>query len=323
MIAAAQWTGRLSCVAGFVAWSFWIGWRLTSSSFGLTSSIVLVLEAAAFLVSVITSAALWSLPERRDPHEKPELLPDTYARLLGLDGLESMDTRCADDAGEVARARRGLQMLDPRVSRTGCAVTLRRRLATTAWALVAVEGIRRMLFVGLLAAVLLTGRSPFALPDWSVVASLVGAQVLFAVGHWLLSGGALRPGVRLRWSMASVGAGLGDGASRTGLPIRWTATMATMIVLNLAVALRGVSDRWTHGLSPMVRDERVAAMVVSWWLVFVGFAALRTLAQPSLGFYGATRRLEEISTRRLALGTTLAVAALGFVAGLLPGGLPA
>jgi len=73
----------------------------------------------------------------------------------------------------------------------------------------------------------------------------------------------------------------------------------------------------------MVRDERVAAMVVSWWLVFVGFAALRTLVQPSLGFYGATRRLEETSTRRLALGTTLAVAALGFVAGLLPAGLPA
>jgi len=179
-----------------------------------------------------------------------------------------------------------------------------------------------MLFVGLLVAVLLTGRFPFELPARSVLASLVAAHVLFAVGHWLLSGGALRPGVRLRWSMASVGAGLGDGASRTGLPIRWTATMATMIVLNLAVALRGVSDRWTHGLGPMVRDERVAAMVVSGWLVFVGFAALRTLAQPSLGFYGATRRMEETSTRRLALGTTLAVAALGFVAGLLPGGLP-
>jgi hypothetical protein len=168
-------------------------------------------------------------------------------------------------------------------------------LATTAWAVVAVEGIRRMLF----------------------------AAVLVAVGHWLLSGGAVRPGVRLRWSMASVGAGLGDGVSRTGLPIRWTATMATMIVLNLAVALRGLSDRWTHGLPPMPHDERVAAMLTAWWLVMVGFAALRTMVQPSLGFYGATRRLEETSTRRLALGTTLAVAVVGFVAGLLPGGLPA
>jgi hypothetical protein len=294
-----------------------------SSTFGLTSSVALVLELAAFLVSVTISAALWSLPERRPQQEEPDLLPDVYARLLGLDGLGSVAARGADDSGEVARARRGLQMLDIRASATGRAATVRRQLATTAWALVAIEGIRRVIFVGLLVAVLLTGRFPFELPAWWILAALVAAQVLFAVGHWLLSGGSLRPGMRLRWSMASVGAGLGDGASRTGLPIRWTATMATMIVLNLAVALRGVSDRWTHGLGPMVRDERVVAMVLSWWLVFVGFAALRTLAQPSLGFYGATRRLEETSTRRLALGTTLAVAALGFVAGVFPGGLPA
>jgi len=99
--------------------------------------------------------------------------------------------------------------------------------------------------------------------------------------------------------------------------------MATMIVLNLAVALRGVSDRWTHGLGAMPHDERVVAMLTAWWLVIVGFAALRIMEQPSLGFYGATRRLEETSTRRLALGTTLAVAIVGFVAGILPSGLPA
>ena len=92
---------------------------------------------------------------------------------------------------------------------------------------------------------------------------------------------------------------------------------------HIAVALRGLSDRWTHGLGPMPHHERVVAMLVSWWLVLVGFAALRILAKPSLGFYGATRRLEETSTRRLALGTTLAVALVGFAAGVLPGGLPA
>jgi hypothetical protein len=156
-----------------------------------------------------------------------------------------------------------------------------------------------------------------------MITMLVVSQVLLAIGHWLLTSGAVRPGARLRWSMASIGAGIGDGTSRTGLPIRWTATMATMVVLNLAVSLRGVSDRWTHGLGPMPHDERVAAMLVAAWLVVVGFAALRTLPQPSLGYYGATRRLEETSTRRLALGTTLAVAMVGFVAGVLPGGLPA
>jgi hypothetical protein len=323
---AARWAGRFASVVGVVAWSLWLAWRLTSSPVGVVSVVVLVLEVAALLVSIVLSAALWSRPDRPRRPVPAAGLTDLFAGLLGLDELEAVEAHGADDTGEVARARRGLRLLDPRTaSSVGTALPTsgRRQLAATAWALVAVEGIRRMLFVAVLVAVLLTGRLPFEMPGWSALAALVGAQVSFAVGHWLLSGGVLRPGVRLRWSMSSIGAGLGDGASRTGLPIRWTATLATMVVLNLAVALRGVSDRWTHGLGPMPHDERVAAMVMSWWLVIVGFAALRTLDKPSLGFYGATRRLEETSTRRLALGTTLAVALVGFVAGVLPGGLPA
>lgn len=325
-IVATRWAGRLACVAGAVAWSFWLGWRITSSSPGPLNVIVLVLEVTALLVSLVLAAALWSLPTQADrradrradrPVAASPALPDVLAALLCLDDLGPVDAHGADDSGEVARARRGLHLLDPRSVDGG------RSLSTIAWALVAVEGLRRMLFVAVLVAVLLTGRFPFEMPAMSTLAALIGAQLLFAVGQWMLSCGAMRPGVRLRWSMASVGAGLGDGVSRTGLPIRWTATMATMIVLNLAVALRGVSDRWTHGLGAMPRDQRVAAMVVSWWLILVGFAALRTMVQPSLGFYGPTRRLEESSTRRLALGTTLAVAVVGFVAGLLPGGLPA
>jgi hypothetical protein len=323
---AARWAGRFASVVGVVAWSSWLAWRLTSSPVGFVSVVVLVLEVSALLVSVVLSAALWSPPVRRRSSAQTGGLPDLFAQLLGLDELEVVQAHGVDDTGEVARARRGLRLLDPRSAPT--AGTVRpiaggRHLAVTAWALVAVEGIRRMLFVAVLVAVLLTGWLPFTMPGRSILAALLVAQVSFAVGHWLLSGGVLRPGVRLRWSMSSIGAGLGDGASRSGLPIRWTATLATMVVLNLAVALRGVSDRWTHGLVPMPHDERVAAMVLSWWLVIVGFAALRVLDKPSLGFYGATRRLEETSTRRLALGTTLVVALVGFVAGVLPGGLPA
>ncbi len=273
-----------------------------------------LLELTALAVSIVLALALWSRPRPNPPRSPGLMLPDVFAELLGLDELRSVPLHGPDDSGEVARARRGLRLLDPR---------RRQPVSITACAFVAVEGIRRMVFVALLVAVLLTGRVPFEMPPASMLLLLIGAQLLFAIGHWMLSGGALRPGVRLRWSMASIGAGLGDGSSRSGLPIRWTATMGTMIVLNLAVALRGVSDRWTHGLGPMAHDERVAAMVVAWWLVFVGFAALRTLTQPSLGFYGATHRLEENSTRRLAMGTTLAVSMLGFVAGVLPGGLPA
>jgi hypothetical protein len=322
--ATTRWAGRLACVAGVAAWSCWFVWRFTSAPIGAVSLLVLVVEVFAFSTSIVLGAALWSLPRRTHPVPRSVMLPDVVADLVGLDELRSVEVSGADDSGEVARARLGLRLLDPRAQRRD---TLsrdpRRQLATAAWSLTAVEGIRRLVFVVLLVAVLLTGQSPFAMPPWWILAMLIAAQVLFAVGHWALSGGALWPGVRLRWSMASLGAGLGDGASRSGLPIRWAATMATMIALNLAVALRGLSDRWTHGLGPMPHDERVVTMIVAWWLVIVGFAALRVLVQPSLGFYGATHRLEENSTRRLALGTTLAVAAVGFVAGVLPGGLPA
>jgi hypothetical protein len=319
---AVRWAGRLASLIGLAAWSTWLAWRVSSAPVDAISVIVLVLEVAALLVSLVLSVALWSFgshPGQSRVRSRSAPLVDVVGEMLGVADLATVQACGADDTGEIARARRGLQLLDPRASRAIAGPPV----AVTAWALVAVEGIRRMMFVAVLVAVLLTGRFPFDLPSWTMLAAPVVAVASFSVSHWMLSGGVLRPGVRLRWSMASVGAGLGDGTSRSGLPIRWTATLATMIVLNLAVALRGVSDRWTHGLGPMPRDERVVAMLVSWWLVLVGFAALRILAKPSLGFYGATRRLEETSTRRLALGTTLAVALVGFAAGVLPGGLPA
>ena len=318
MVPAVRWLGRFASGVGLVAWSIWLAWRASTST-GVLSVVVLVLEVTALLAAVLISAALWSLPDRDRPARRSNSLVDVVGELLGVDDLGSVEAHGVDDTGEVAHARRGLELLDPRRGYS----TLGPRLDVTAWAIVAVEGMRRMLFVTVLVAVLLSGRFPFEMPTGTTLAALVLAQALFSVSHWLLSGGVLRPGDRLRWSMASVGAGLGDGTSRTGLPIRWTATLATMVVLNLAVALRGVSDRWTHGLGAMPHNERVLAMVVSGWLVVFGFAALRIMAKPSLGFYGATRRLEETSTRRLALGATLTVALVGFVAGVLPGGLPA
>ncbi len=319
---AARWAGRVASLVGLAAWSTWLAWRVSSGPIEPVGVAVLVLEVAALLVSIVLSAAFWSIgsvPRRVQATAGAMPLVDLVGELLGVAHLATEPARGADDTGEVARARRGLELLDPRAPRAFDGPPM----AVTAWALVAVEGIRRMLFVALLVVVLLSGRFPFELPGWPLLAVPAVAVTAFSASHWMLSGGVLRPGVRLRWSMASVGAGLGDGTSRTGLPIRWTATLATMVVLNLAVALRGVSDRWTHGLGPMPHDERVLAMVISWWLVLVGFAALRILAKPSLGFYGAAKRTEETSARRLALGATLAVALVGFVAGVLPGGLPA
>lgn len=334
MTRLARWTGRLCCVAGLMAWATWLGWRVASLTPTRPLGVALLgLELAAVGVALVISAGLWTLPDAVDPlgpvgfghgahgtapssvSTGHRWLPDTVARLLAVDGAADA-THGDDDTGEVARARRGARLLDLRTSRP-------RSWAEATWAVIAVEGMRRMVFVAALVLVLLTGRFPIEVPPVGAAIALVGALALLSIGHWLLSNGEIRPGERLRWSMASAGAGFGDGTSRSGLPIRWATTMATIVVLNLAVSLRGFSDRWTHGLGALDHDERVIAMTVSWWLVAAGFLALRTLPQPTLGYYGANGRLEESTTRRWAIGATLTVAFAGFAAGVLPGSVPA
>jgi hypothetical protein len=293
---------------------------------GFVGVVVLVLEVLAFGAALIISAALWRPPlrspsssQRRAARRRDASLPETFAAAVGLDqtGGVRRSAIADDDTGEVAWARHGLRRLSRHESDD------RPSLAELAWSVVALEGMRRMLTVGMVVIVLFAGWFPFDNPPILAWVVLIASQLLVTAAHYLLSDGLIRPGTRLRWSMASVGAGFGDGRSRTGLPIRWTATLATIVALNLVVSLRGLSDRWTHGLGAMPHDERVVAMAAATWLVGWGFVALRALPQPDLGYYGATRRLEEASTRRLALGATLTVAAIGVIAGVLPGGVPA
>lgn len=331
MVRLSTWVGRSSCVAGLLAWLAWLAWRIGGPVTGVVGAAALLLELVAFAAAVVVTVGLGvadatSRPGRRtdlaagarSARQSPHVLTGAA---LGLDSdvtdraIERPDG--SDDTGEVAWARHGLGVLAAPTRRRGSSAP---SATEAAWSVFALDGLRRMSFVALLIVVLFTGDAPFGVPPWPIVALLAGSQVLLAVGHWLLSERLLRPGARLRASMASVGAGLGDGVSRTGLPIRWAATMATLVALNVTVALRGLSDRWTHGLGAMPHDQRVAAMSVAVGLVVTGLSALRSLPQPDLGFYGATRRLEESSTRRLALGATLAVAVLGFTLGVMPGG---
>lgn len=295
-------------MTGLGAWTVWLAWRAASLD-GVVAVVVFPLELAAFVAAALVVASLWTPLARTSPPTRGELLPVRLAGPLGVP-IDEVAPGGRDDTGEAALARHALALLDPRTGWPG------RRAA--GWAVLAIEGARRQAFVAVLVVVLLTGRFPFPKPPPVALGAAALALPMLAAAPWLLSGGRLRPGDRLVWSMASIGAGLGDGVSRSGLPIRWAATMATMVVLNVAVSLRGVSDRWTHGLGPMTHDERVASMLVATGLVLTGLVALRSLPHPSLAPYGATRRLEEGSTRRLALGATFGVAAVGLVAGMLP-----
>jgi hypothetical protein len=318
--------GTIVSAAGLMSWFAWLSWRAAALNGGIANIAILGLELVAFAASLVVCAglAVSRPPRRRDRRatDRDRQLPVLLAEALDLgeviDEQPDVFRMGIDDTGEIAWARRGIRVLREQ-RRLGARTRLASdNLREAAWSVVALDGLRRLCSVIVLLFVLFTGATPFDMPSIERAALLVGGVGLVSIGNWFSSGGHLRPGARLVWSMASIGAGLGDGVSRSGLPIRWVMTMATLVALNIAVALRGMSDRWTHGLQPMERDTRIAAMSIAVGLVMVGGLALRRMPRPELGFYGATRRLEEDSVRRRALGLTLAVAAVGFVAGILP-----
>ena len=186
---------------------------------GLVGLIVLVLEVLAFGAALIISAALWNPPMRSPSSSQRRAARDATRRCPRRSRRRSASTRPAgvrrsavtdDDTGEVAWARHGLRWLSHRESDE------RRSLAELAWSVVALEGMRRMLTVGMVVIVLFSGRFPFDGPPIRAWVVLLVSQLLLTVAHYLLSDGLIRPGTRLRWSMASVGAGFGDGRSRTG-----------------------------------------------------------------------------------------------------------
>jgi hypothetical protein len=330
-----RWVGLACSAAGLVGWLGWLAWRLTTLEMSIVAVIVLVLEFVAVSAAIVVTAGLFAgRPKWRRSRRATDTdlqLPMLLAEALGVGEIVqerdldltnptgmSLAKAGPDDTGEIAWARRGIRVLGDQRRLDRRAQLATQNLREAAWSVVALDGLRRLVSVGVLVVVLFTGIAPFEMPPTSRVIMLVAGIALLSIGHWLLSGGHVRPAARLIWSMASIGAGLGDGISRSGLPIRWAMTMATLIVLNISIALRGISDRWTHGLGPMNDEARVVAMSIAFGLVATGGIAMRHMPQPDLDHYGATRRLEEASVRHLAIGLTLLVATVGFIAGLTP-----
>lgn len=330
-----RWVGLAFSLAGLAGWLGWLSWRLATLEMSLIALVVLALEFVAISAALVVTAGLfagrpgWRRSRRLTDFDRqlPMLLAEALdlghiTQELARDGTDPTGVLLSnvgpDDTGEIAWARRGIRVLGEQRRLDHRAKLGTQNLRDAAWSVVALDGLRRLVSVVALVVVLFTGIAPFELPPTNRVVMLAVGIALVSIGHWLLSGGHIRPAARLLWSMASIGAGLGPGISRSGLPIRWAMTMATLVALNLSIALRGMSDRWTHGLGPMDDAARVVAMSIAFGLVASGGLAMRHMPRPDLGHYGATRRLEEASVRNLTIGLTLLVATIGFVAGLAP-----
>lgn len=307
--------GRAGVALGTIAWAVWLAGRLADASAHPLWLVLYAVEVLGVVTGAVVAIAIARRPLPATASSDPETSPN------GPDG---------NDADRYPTAIAGLLGIadepDLRSSVRGAwrpAFSASTPLADRALGLVRFEGTRRLVVIAGLALSLLLGVTPLERPSpWLLGAGFAGL-VFTSLGSTLLAGGLIRPGDRLRWSFASIGLTVGPTEHSDAMPVRWAGVMGAIVALNLAVALRGLSDRWTHGLAPMATADRVTSMSAALLLIAGGLATLRRLPPPQPGDCQMSRRLEERSARQTALGATAIAGLLGLFAGILPGSVDA
>ena len=164
---------------------------------------------------------------------------------------------------------------------------LGQRLAIAAAAVRPLSGLRRVGFIAVIVASLLTGTLPLR-PNLAVLAAVwAPGWILTSLGLGLMSGWTMRPGDRTRWSLRNL------GASCQGMrhPITFDqrrapimtphalqhggALVASVVVLSSVMMLRGLSERWTHALGAMPYQWLVGLMLVALWSLAMSLDVLR------------------------------------------------
>lgn len=285
----------------------WLAWRVATLQLHPIPIVILLIELSGWTGGLLVALGLLGATSPRDLRQ-PD---DTYRYASAVAGCVGR-TRAVDLQRDLRAATERL------ASRTVGGAADRAMIG------VLVEGPRRIALVSTLSIGLLVGVAPAPLPPVFAVAALAGATLLIAASHVVASGGRIRFGDRMRWSFASLGEVISPSDRADIAPRRWVGTVATIVVLNLAIALRGMSDRWTHGLPSMTDDERLVSMTWATMIVLGGLYALRTIPTPQLGnAHTVARRLEERTARQSALGAAVCVGLIGLLAGVLPGGVDA
>ena len=297
-------------VVAAVAWVAWFAWRLSTAQAHPVWVVTLLIEVFGVVAGAVVALALVRRPAvvatSCDPADR---YPVTVCALVGstTDGPPLP----IDDLHEAVRSAPGR-------------VVAARGLPSLAVQLALVEVHRRVALVVAIVVGLLVGVAPYDVPPAVALAAGGIALASTSVGTWLVSGRAIRPGDRWSWSCGAIGLVGGSRDLPGAVPLRRAGVVGAVVALELTVGLRGLSDRWTHGLTPMERGERAATMIVALVLALGALVAARRLptAVPGAPAPG-TRRFEERSARQTALGASAAVAIFGLVAGILPGSLDA
>jgi hypothetical protein len=296
--------GLVASAASAGGWVTWLVWRLPNVAGNPISLAMFALELASFAIGIAISVGIASHHDGREA-----ALADDSARRFAFAVADLVGrARSSDLHGDVRavahRARAGRPPRD---------------LAGVAIAAVLLDGPRRLLMVLTCAAALLLGLAPFSNPPAWALAAAALAMVATSISHVLLGEGRIRIGDRVRYSCAAVGEVV-SRVDRDGLaPRRWTGAVASVVVINLAIGLRGISDRWTHGLPAMSRDGRIPTLMVATLLVLGALYTLSTTPKPvTTDAHLCARHLDERTARHSLLWGAICLGLVGLMAGVLP-----
>lgn len=286
----------------------WLGWRVSHLGLHPIEIAVFVAEVVSVVSALTVGLGLATAPPRtiEDETDRRESFRFAFAVADACGRPRTTDLRA-----DMAQSWRSVRGGDT-------------DLSTLSTAAVLCDGPRRLLLIVSLTLALLFGVAPIDVPPvWAVVCA-VAALVMWSLAHVLLGAGRIRIGDRVRWSSAALGE-LCSGTDCAGVaPRRWVGTVAAVVTLNLAIGLRGMSDRWTHGLAPMGSDARLVTMLLAEIVVLGGLYTLRTTTAPQLdNAHLVSRHTEERTARQSAVGATVALGLIGLVAGVLPGNIEA
>jgi hypothetical protein len=171
--------------------------------------------------------------------------------------------------------------------------SVEQRLAVLSWAVRPLSGFRRVCFISLLCAALLSGQVPFTATTFAIAIAWVPWFLYTGLGLSLLSAWTLRPGDRTRWSLQTMGAAF-TGLSTDPAPSRpprrqpilplpsnqyGSSLVVAVIVLSVVLVLRGLSDRVTHTLGELPHAALVAMLSIALWMLALSLDLLRVLAR--------------------------------------------
>jgi len=298
--------GLTALALGLVGCAVWLGWRIATLELHPVPMAFLVAEIVGVVGAVAIAVGLIKAGEPRNVYSVSGTVRDCHRFAHAIADIVGR-TRSADLHRDVRTALRAAPRWRPRDS------------ADAAIAAVLADGPRRLTLVVTIGVGLLLGVPPFGVPPWWALGAALIGYLAFAMAHVALGRRRLRFGDRQRWSYGAIGEIIAREDVAGHAPRTWAGPIAVTVALSVAVALRGMSDRWTHGLPGMEYDERVGAMFVALALMLGALHTILTSPRPlPADVHLVSRRLEEATARQTLLAAAVCVGVIGLFAGVLP-----